>query len=74
MSQKREINEAESLFYTDLPQWYDEKAAFVKHDIYEGRPVWMVYDADGEKIAATDDREFAFIVARQNDLVPHSVH
>ena len=30
--------------------------------------------ADGERIAATDDREFAFIVAKQNDLEPYSVH
>ena len=33
------------------------------------------YDgADGLKIAATEDRDFAFIVARQNDLEPLSVH
>ena len=36
--------------------------------------MWMIYGADGERIAATDDREVALIVAKQNDLEPYSVH
>lgn len=57
-----------------LQAWNDEHSAFIKYDIYEDKPMWLIYGPDGEKIAATDSREFAFIVARQNDLKPYSVH
>ncbi len=73
MSQKM-IQEECLRFYDDLLHWHDEKVAFIKHDIYEGKSVWMVYNAKGEKIAATDSRDFAFVVARQNDLEPQSAH
>ncbi len=68
---KSELNLAE---LEALQSWDDEHSAFIKYDIYDGKPMWLIYGADGEKIAATDSREFAFIVARQNDLEPHSVH
>ena len=68
---KKEINLAE---VEDLQLWNDENSAFIKKDIYEGKPMWLIYDSAGERIAATDNRDFAFIVARQNDLVPYSVH
>ncbi len=58
----------------DWQLWEDEHSAFIKYDVYEGKPMWLIYDAEGEKIAATESREFAFIVARQNDLEPCSVH
>lgn len=58
----------------EMSQWNDENIAFIKHDLFEGKYMWMIYGADGERIAATDDRDFAFIVARQNDLEPLSVH
>lgn len=57
-----------------LQSWNDEHSAFIKYGTYEGRPMWLIYGAGGERIAATDSREFAFIVAKQNDLEPHSVH
>lgn len=68
---KNEINLTE---VEELQLWNDDHSAFIKYDVYEGKPMWLIYDAEGEKIAATDSREFAFIVARQNDLDPHSVH
>ncbi len=55
-------------------EWNDSHVAFIKNDIYEGRQMWMIYSADGTRIAATDDRDFAFIMAKQNDLEPKSVH
>ena len=58
----------------EMSEWNDENVAFIKHDMYEGRYMWLIYGADGERIAATDDRDFAFIVARQNDLEPLSAH
>ena len=69
--QKNEFNLTEG---EALQSWNDEHSAFIKYDTYEGRPMWLIYGADGEKIAATDSREFAFIVAKQNDLEPYSVH
>ena len=52
----------------------EEKIAFIKPDMLDGQRIWSIYSADGQKIAATDNREFAFIVARENDWKPHSVN
>ena len=66
--------EIDEKYVNELICWNDERVAFIKKDIYEGKSMWMIYGADGLKIAATEDRDFAFIVARQNDLEPLSVH
>ena len=55
-------------------EWNDDHSAFIRQGEYNGKQMWLVCSADGEKIAATDNREFAFIVAKQNDLDPYSVH
>lgn len=40
-----------------------------------GRDVlYAVHDADGERLALVADRRMAFVLARQNDLAPVSVH
>ena len=54
--------------------WNDDNLAFIKYDEYQGDKMWVIYGADGVKIAATDNREFAFLVAKQRDLEPCSVH
>lgn len=36
--------------------------------------VWKVFSSDGTQLAATDSRAFAFILARQYNLTPQSVH
>ena len=33
-----------------------------------------LYDVEGNRMAMTDSRAFAFVVAKQNDFVPCSVH
>ena len=58
----------------DFQFWENEHSAFIKQDVCDGKKLWLIYDAEGERIAATDSREFAFVVARQNDLEPCSVH
>lgn len=58
----------------ELCTWNDEDVAFIKNDIHDGKSMWLIYSADGTKIAATDDRDFAFVMAKQNDLCPCSVH
>lgn len=54
--------------------WKDDNLAFVKPDIFEGSPAWMIYDANGERIAAAETKEFAFWIARQNNLEPCCVN
>lgn len=61
-------------YETELCTWNDEDVAFIKNDIHDGKSMWLIYAADGTKIAATDDRDFAFVMAKQNDLEPRSVH
>ncbi|MBA4490154.1 DUF1150 domain-containing protein [Paracoccus sp. S1E-3] len=36
--------------------------------------LYAVHGIDGERLALVKDREMAFILARQNDLSPVSVH
>ncbi|AXQ94577.1 DUF1150 domain-containing protein [Cereibacter azotoformans] len=36
--------------------------------------VFAVHAADGERLALVRDRHLAFVLARQNDLAPVSVH
>jgi hypothetical protein len=36
--------------------------------------IYAVHDATGERLALVKDRQLAFIVARQNDMAPVSVH
>ena len=36
--------------------------------------IYAVHDADGQRLALVRDRTLAFLLARQNDLAPVSVH
>lgn len=36
--------------------------------------LYAVHDADGERLALVRDRSLAFMLARQNELTPVSVH
>lgn len=58
----------------ELSVWDDDGVAFIKNGLHDGKEMWLIYASDGTKIAATDDRDFAFVMARQNDLMPKSVH
>ncbi len=58
----------------ELCSWNDEDVAFIKGDVQNGKDMWLIYAADGTKLATTDNRDYAFIVARQNNLEPKSVH
>lgn len=78
MADKRlELNEADGwdeLSVWDAVESMEEKVAFIKHDFIEGKSIWGIYDAEGVRLAATESRDFAFVVARQNDYIPYSVH
>jgi hypothetical protein len=36
--------------------------------------LYAVYSADGERLALVKERELAFVLARQNDMSPVTVH
>ena len=36
--------------------------------------IFVVHNADGEQLALVKDRKLAFMLARQNDMAPVSVH
>lgn len=51
----------------DLPKELQAELAGVDH-------LYAVHDSDGERLALVKDRKLAFVLARQNDLEPVSVH
>jgi len=38
------------------------------------KQLYAVHDAEGEQLALVADRRMAFVLARQNDLSPVTVH
>ena len=51
-----------------------EKTVFIKGGMYNGKYLWGIYDIDGNRMAVTENRDCAFVVAEQNDFLPLSVH
>jgi hypothetical protein len=44
-------------------------------DAAEGREhLFAVHDSDGQQLALVADRDMAFVLARQNDMQPMTVH
>ncbi|MFV0627516.1 MAG: DUF1150 family protein [Alphaproteobacteria bacterium] len=66
---RKKMQDAEFSFETE-----EREVAFVKSDIKNGEGKWYIYSSDGTKIAETSSRENAFVIARQNDFSPCSVH
>ncbi|MEI4486033.1 DUF1150 family protein [Frigidibacter sp. MR17.14] len=52
---------------SDLPEEVQEQAGGLDM-------IYALHDTDGERIALVRDRRLAFMLARQNDLAPVSVH
>jgi hypothetical protein len=51
----------------DLPEEVQEKVGDVT-------TLYAVHDASGQQLALVEDRRMAFVLARQNDLSPVTVH
>ncbi|HHI70768.1 MAG TPA: DUF1150 family protein [Rhodobacteraceae bacterium] len=51
----------------DLPQELQAQAGGLKH-------LYAVCTPEGEQLALVHDRNLAFVLARQNDLAPVTVH
>ncbi|MGB7317803.1 MAG: DUF1150 family protein [Planktotalea sp.] len=52
---------------TDLPAEMQEQAQGIEK-------LYAVHSEDGERLAVVADRNLAFILARQNDFAPVTVH
>lgn len=52
----------------------DSLPAELREQVGEVKTLYAVHDADGERLALVRDRDMAFVLARQNDLAPVSVH
>ena len=46
----------------------------VREQVPDLGTMYAVHDADGERLALVRDRSLAFMLARQNELSPVSVH
>ena len=46
----------------------------VQAQLVDQNELYAVHDADGERLALVADRTLAFVLARQNDFAPVSVH
>ena len=46
----------------------------VKEQVGELTELYAVHNPEGERLALVTDRRLAFMVARQNDMAPVSVH
>ena len=66
-SMPRDIVYVRPVAVADLPSEVQE-AAMGMTELY------AVHSAEGERLALVKDRRLAFLLARQNDLAPVSVH
>lgn len=48
--------------------------ADVREQVGNRETLYAVHRADGERLALVKDRKLAFVLARQNDLAPVTVH
>jgi hypothetical protein len=46
----------------------------LRNQIEDGETLYAVHKSDGERLALVKDRKMAFMLARQNDLSPVTVH
>lgn len=46
----------------------------IRDQIEDGETLYAVHKSDGERLAVVKDRKMAFMLARQNDLSPVTVH
>jgi len=66
-------NGADRIVYI-RPVAVDELPAEVQAQANGADTVYAVHAADGERLALVKDRNLAFILARQNDFAPVTVH
>jgi hypothetical protein len=65
--------DAERIVYV-RPVAVAELPADVREQAMGMQEIYAVHDADGQRLALVKDRTLAFVLARQNDFAPVSVH
>ena len=65
--------DAERIVYV-RPVAVAELPADVREQAMGMDEIYAVHDADGQRLALVKDRTLAFVLARQNDFAPVSVH
>ena len=75
MDQKYDIglDDAERIVYV-REVGLDELPDEVRDQVGGHKRLYAVHDAEGQRLALVADRKLAFILARQNDMAPVSVH
>ena len=70
----------------DLSEWDDfdgdmfagnedmGEGAYVKREMLNFRPIYSIYDLDGQLLGRVNTRHEAYLMIRRNDLVPYDVH
>ena len=68
------LNPSKTNVLNSFSEFSGQHAVFIKPDKISNSSVWRLYSATGDELAVTDNRNMAFILARQNNYTPHSVH
>lgn len=63
----REIVYVRSVKVDELPKDIRDQAGDIE-------TLYAVHNSDGDRLALVKDRNMAFILARQNDLIPFTAH
>ena len=50
------------------------EGAYIKREVVNFRPVYSVYDLEGQLLAHAVTRNEALLLIRRNDLVPYDAH
>ena len=57
----------------DYGSGVEDSIAYVKRESINFRPVYALYDSNGDRLGQATTRQEAFILAEQNDLTPRDV-
>ena len=50
------------------------EGAYVKREVLNFRPIYNVYDTEGQLLAQASSRHQALLMIRRNDLTPYDAH
>ncbi|MGR3500769.1 DUF1150 family protein [Pseudaestuariivita sp.] len=65
--------EEDALVYV-RPVEVAELPAEIRPQAMGAKTIYAVHNASGERLALVKDRQLAFVLARQNDMAPVTVH
>ena len=69
----KDSNKQDRIVYV-RPVSVEDLPSELRDQIQEGETLDAVHKSDGERLALVKDRQMAFMLARQNDLSPVTVH